>query len=81
MPFFLRWARLAWEEHAREMSFRVYLTDAVRLTAENAAHIGGGSVMQVRWAETLDGRKPVEDTRDAEEIIADIAEKAGLTIL
>ena len=57
------------------------MTDAVRLAAENAAHIGGGTVMQARWADTLDERRPVEDTRDAEEIIADIAEKAGLTII
>lgn len=81
MPFFLRWVRAAWDEHTRDLSFRVYLTDAVRLAAENAAHIGGGAVMRDRWADTLDERRPVEDTRDAEEIIADIAEKAGLTII
>ena len=81
MPFFLRWLRAAWEEHTRELSFRIYLTDAVRLAAENVAHIGGGSVMKARWADTLDGGRTVEDTRDPEEIIADIAEKAGLTIV
>ena len=46
-----------WNEAAREVSFRVYLTDALRLAAENAARIGGGRLMRGRWADML-GRAP-----------------------
>lgn len=61
------------------MSFRAYLTDAVQAAANNAAHIGGGTLINKRWAETLDRRQ--DDGRSAEEIIADVIEKAGITIL
>ena len=72
---------MAWEEHVRDESFRVYLTDAVRLAAENAAHIGGGSVMSRRWAEIVENPRDTDDGRTADEIVADIAERAGLTLV
>lgn len=73
----------AYREHLREESFRVYLTDAVRIACENTARIGGGSMISNRWAETLksqNNRVLAHDTRSPEEIVADVAEKAGLTI-
>ena len=81
MPFFLSWLRCAYEEHAREMSFRAYLTDAVQAVANNAAHIGGGTVINTRWAEVIDDRRRRDDGRSAEEIIADVIEKAGITVI
>lgn len=65
------------------MQYRIYLTDALRLTCENTAKIGGGSVMRERWADVIanNQRRAVRDTRPPEEIIADIAEKAGLEIV
>lgn len=65
------------------MTYRVYLTDALRLACENTARIGGGPVIGKRWAEIADvqNKRPLaHDTRSPEEIVADIAEKAGLTI-
>jgi hypothetical protein len=63
------------------MSFRYYLTDAVQLLTENTARFGGGASISKRWAEILDSRGRIEENRDPKEIIADIAQKAGLTIL
>ena len=65
----------------REMSFRAYLTDAVQAAATNAAHIGGGTVINKRWADIIDDRRRKEDSRSAEEIIADVIEKAGITVI
>ena len=81
MPFFLSCLPHMWEEYSREQSFRVYLTDAVQIAAENAAHIGGGTTISKRWADIVDERKRPEDTRDAEEIIADVIKKTGITLL
>ena len=66
----------------REESFRVYLTDAAQVIAENTARIGGGRTISKRWADLagLNGPPKPADNRTAEEIIADIAGKAGLTI-
>lgn len=49
--------------------------------AENTARFGGGRHPQSRWTEIVDRRAVPEDDRTAEEIIADIAERAGITII
>lgn len=66
----------------REESFRVYLTDAAQVIAENTARIGGGRTISRRWADIagLAGPSRPADNRTAEEIIADVAGKAGLII-
>lgn len=66
----------------REETFRVYLTDAVQAIAENTARIGGGRKISWRWVDVagLSGPSRPVDTRTAEEIIADVAGKAGLII-
>lgn len=56
------------------------MTDAARIVTENTARFGGGSSIQKRWAELLDAHAQAEENRDPDEIIADIAEKAGLII-
>ena len=79
----MRLAATAYMEHLREQSFRVYLTDAVRIACANTARIGGGSSISKRWADIIESHKNgvlAHDTRSPEEIIADVAEKAGLTI-
>ena len=40
-------------EEERELSFRVYLTDAAKLICENAARIGGGQTLRRRWIEGI----------------------------
>ena len=63
------------------MSFRAYVTDALQIIAENTARIGGGRTISRRWADVVGGsRNAPADDRTPEEIIADVAEKAGLTI-
>lgn len=64
----------------REETFRVYLTDAAKVIAENTARIGGGQTLTFRWAETLDRTRSPEEDRPASEIISEIAGKAGLII-
>lgn len=79
----MRYAGVAYKEHLREQSFRVYLTDSVRLACENTAKIGGGSLISKRWADIIESQNKgahAHDTRSPEEIIADVVEKAGLTI-
>ena len=79
----MRYAGVAYKEYLREQSFRVYLTDTVRLACENTAKIGGGSSISKRWADMIESQNKgarAHDTRSPEEIIADVVEKAGLII-
>ena len=73
------WLRAAWNEYTRDQSYRVYLTDAAKILIDNTAHIGGGTVLNARWVETLNGKRQ-QDNRSAEEIIADVVNKAGITV-
>ena len=79
----MRYLILRRREDLQELGYRIYISDAVRLACENAARIGGGPYIERRWAETLDAqnkRSLAPDTRSPEEIVADIAAKAGITI-
>ena len=70
----------------RELSFRIYLTDAVRLAAENAARIGGGRYLRDRWADALsrDADRPAGDARSSaneyETALACLQERAGIRV-
>ena len=67
----------------KEKLFRVYLTDALKLIAENTTHflvpgVGPadyGSRIQQRWIELAEHR---QDERTGDEIAADIISRAGL---
>lgn len=53
------------------------------MIGENTARFGGGSSIGRRWAEIAEAQNKgllAHDTRSAEEIIADVAGKAGLII-
>lgn len=79
----MRYLILRRREDLQELGYRIYVTDAVRLVVENTAKIGGGSLLSKRWADTLKSQNKrvlAHDTRSPQEIVADIAEKAGLTI-
>jgi len=54
-----------------DYSFKLFVTDAIKLCAENSANLAGGSVMTVRWDDLF---KPQEQ-RDAEAIINSIKNK------
>ncbi len=70
----------------RELSFRIYLTDAVRLAAENTARIGGGRYPRDRWADSLsrDADRLAGDPRPAadeyEAALACLRERAGIRV-
>lgn len=79
----MRYLILRRQEDLRELGYRIYVTDAMRMISESAAKIGGGPWVGKRWAETLGSQNKrvlAHDTRSPQEIVADIAEKAGLTI-
>ena len=62
-----------------EKAYKTYITDTLKIIAENTAEFAGGGAPTVRWADMIEP-KP-KDTRTDDEIIADINKKCGLTMI
>lgn len=65
-------------EKARSDAYRIYVTDALRLVAENTARYASGDYIKARYADIIEPKK--QDNRTCEEITADIVARCGLTI-
>ena len=66
------------KEKARNDAYRIYVTDALRLVAENTARYASGDYIKARYADIIEPKK--QDNRTCEEITADIVARCGLTI-
>lgn len=64
-----------WEREA----LRVYITDGIRMITENTAIYTGQTYLSTRYDDIIHP-KPVE-SRTAEDIVADVVQKAGLKIV
>lgn len=65
-------------EKARNDAYRIYVTDALRLVAENTARYASGDYIKVRYADIIEPKK--QDNRTCEEITADIVARCGLVV-
>lgn len=63
---------------AKEEAFRVYVTDALKIAAENTARYVGGNYMKDRYADAIRPKK--RDERSCVEITADVVARCGLTV-
>ena len=68
-------------QNQRDMAYRVYVTDALRILTENTARYDGcfGGRYLVQNFSALLRREPV-DNRTGDEIAADVIKKAGLVV-
>ena len=60
----------AFSKRAKEKLYRMYLTDALKVIAENTNGGSSRSTMTKRWIDLVE-QKAVKETRSAEEIISD----------
>ena len=61
------------QKEQKEKAYKVYITDALKIIAENTAKANGGSYLTARYAELIEPKK--EETRTAVEIINVLKEK------
>ena len=66
------------DEKARNDAYRIYVTDALRVVAENTARYAGGNYIKARYADMVEPIK--QDNRTCEEITADIVARCGLVV-
>ena len=66
------------KQQAKDTAYRVYVTDCLKLIAENTANISRGQYMKLRYYDIIHPAKV--DTRTGDEIVEDIIKRAGLVV-
>jgi len=59
----------------KDEAYRVYVTDALKVVAENTAKYAGGGYIKTRYIDIID--PPPEETRTGAEIVAQMKAKLG----
>lgn len=74
----MRYAMARYKSQQRDLAYRIYVTDCLRIISENTAKMCGGSYITAKLADIINP-KPVDD-RTGEEIAADIINRAGIEV-
>lgn len=71
----MRYCLAKYKDRQDRLVYRVYVTDALRIIAENTAKNVGGSYLQARYADFVVPQK--EETRTSDEVIAHMKSVMG----
>ena len=75
----MRYAIARYQSQQRDLAYRIYVADCLRIISENTAKMGGGSYITAKLADIINP-KPA-DNRTSEEIAADIIKRAGIEVI
>ena len=75
----MRYAMARYQSQQRDLAYRIYVSDCLRIISENTAKIGGGSYITAKLSDIINPN-PV-DNRSGEEIAADIIKRAGIEVI
>lgn len=75
----MRYAMARYQSQQRDLAYRIYVADCLRIISENTAKMGGGAYITAKLADIINP-KPV-DKRTGEEIAADIIKRAGIEVV
>ena len=75
----MRYATARFNQHQRDLAYRIYVTDCLRMATENTAKMIQGSYTVARFYDIINP-KPV-DNRSGNEIAADIIKRAGIEVI
>ena len=75
----MRYAMARYQSQQRDLAYRIYIADCLRMVTENTAKAVCGSYITAKFADIINP-KPV-DNRAGEEIAADIIKRAGIEVI
>ena len=75
----MRYAMARYQSQQRDLAYRIYVSDCLRIISENTAKMCGGSYITAKLADIINP-KHVEN-RTGEEIAADIIKRAGIEVI
>lgn len=68
------------QQYIDNKAYKLYITDTLKMIAENTAKSVGGLAPNKRYSDIIE-RKPVEKEKSAEEIINEVNARCGLTMI
>ena len=75
----MRYVIARYKAEQREMAYRIFVTDCLRITTENTAALSKeGSYVSKRYYDIIN--PPPVDDRTGDEIVLDIISRAGLEV-
>ena len=75
----MRYATARFNQHQRDLAYRIFVTDRLRMATENTAKMSQGAYTAARFYDIINP-KPV-DNRSGNEIAADIIKRAGIEVI
>lgn len=69
----MRYVKARMQQGILDKTYRIYVTDSLKMISENTSKRDGGSSFAVRYWDVI--KKPVNETRTSEEIISGIKDK------
>ena len=75
----MRYVKARYQSQQRDMAYRIYVAECLRMVTENTAKISNGSYTVAKFEDILNP-KQVEN-RTGEEIAADIIKRAGIEVI
>ena len=69
----MRYVKAKAQQNALDKSYRIYVTDGLKMISENSAKYAGGMYLSTRYTDVI--KKPVKETRTKDEIIDGIKAK------
>jgi hypothetical protein len=75
----MRYATARFNQHQRDLAYRIYVADCLRMATENTAKMSQGAYTAARFYDIINP-KPT-DNRTGEEIATDIINRAGIEVI
>lgn len=64
----------SFRKNQKERAFRTYVTDALKVIAENTARYAGGSTMTLRYVDIMEPKKETEE-KTTESVVSHLRKK------
>ena len=75
----MRYAMARYQSQQRDLAYSIYVTESLRMVAENTAKLSQGTYIAARFYDMIN-QKPVVN-RTGEEIAADIIKRAEIEVI
>ena len=75
----MRYAIARYQSQQRDLAYRIYVTNCLRIMTENTAKQVGGNYISAEYEDLINPKK--KDNRTGDEIAADVIRNAGIKVV